>query len=371
MLGLQDFMKAKESIYIKRWDMSPWSVLGWGLKQLGLGGRGERMETKVVMLVNLEECAINFEQRIEGVKGRVERIYPREAFERKFGNLLGGSVLLKGDFEILLKFLGRDKEMLVYDEETVKLKAVGEEKIITQEDRTIASLKTLIADLGIQIGTLEKRINTLGIQAKEAVERKSRISAISALRSKKVAESTLGKRHATLAQLEEVFIKIEQAADQVELVRIMEGSTKVLASLNEKVGGVERVDEVVDQLREQMGQVNEVGEVLAEQGREGIDESEVDEELEAMERVEREKQEAKERRVKEELQIKEAEETKKKLAELDEVERIAARDKAAAEQESLQKLDDTEKADETEKNLKKSMEDLRRMELEPAQEQTA
>ena len=368
MLGLQEFLAAKESIYVKRWEISPWTVLGWGLRQLGFGGKGKEVQGKLVLLANLEECATNFGNRIGGLKGRVERIYSRRAFEEEFGDLLGDKTLSKADFEILLQFLDRDKEMLVYDGETVKLRAAGEEKMITQEDGTIASLKTLIADLETQIGVLEKRVGALGIQAREAVERKSRVSALSALRSKKLAETTLGKRHATLAQLEEVFLKIEQAADQVELVRIMEGSTKVLAGLNKQVGGVERVDEVVDQLRDQMGQVNEVGEVLAEQGREGIDESEVDEELEAMERVEREKQEAEDRKAKEQQEMKEAEETRKKLAQLDEAERMAAGDKVTKERENLQEEYDIKKADNLERDLNKSMEDLKRMQLEPAQE---
>ena len=363
-------MTAKESIFLKSWDISPWSVLGWGLRQLGLGGREKGLVGKVVILANLEECARSFGERTESIKGRIERIYSRRAFEEEFGDLLGEQTLSKADFEILLRFLDRDKGQLAYDGDTVKIRATGQERMIAQEDGTIASLKTLISDLGVQIGALEKRVETLGEEARLAVEKKNRVSALSALRSKKLAETHLGKRHATLAQLEEVFVKIEQAADQVELVRIMEGSTKVLAGLNKQVGGVERVDEVVDQLREQMGQVNEVGDVLAEQGRDGIDESEVDEELEAMERMEREKQDALERNIKEEQERKDTEETRKKLANLEEIESVAARHRAT-EKENIQKAVDAKKADELENTLNKSMEDLERMKLETAQEQAA
>ena len=103
--------------------------------------------------------------------------------------------------------------------------------------------KTLIKDLEMQTEVLTKKVDELAATAKDAVARKNRVSALAVLRSKKLAETTLTKRHATLAQLEEVFSKIEQAADQVELVSIMEASTRVLTGLNEEVGGVERVDD--------------------------------------------------------------------------------------------------------------------------------
>ena len=128
--------------------------------------------------------------------------------------------LLDSDTEILLKYLERDKDLLVYDKDTVKLRAMGEEKMITQEDSTIASLQLLISDLGAQIEALESRVDLFNKTAKEAVEKKNKTRALAALRSKKLAEGTLEKRHAMLAQLDEVFTKIEQASDQVELVRV-------------------------------------------------------------------------------------------------------------------------------------------------------
>jgi charged multivesicular body protein 7 len=363
MMGLKEFMAERESIYTKRWDLSPLSVLGWGLRQLGLFQPGNKLPVgQLVVLSNLEEAGKEFKDRIAETRGRVERIYSRRSFQEEFQNLLGEKKLLDSDFDILLKYLERDKELLVYDKDTVKLRAIGEEKMITQEDSTIASLQVLISDLGAQIEILESRVELFSKTAKEAVEKKNRTSALAALRSKKLAEATLGKRHAVLAQLEEVFTKIEQASNQVELIRVMERSTRVLAGLNKQVGGVERVDDVVDKLREQMQEVDEVGNVFAEQGREGVDEGEVDDELEAMERVEREKREAEEQKIKEDQERREAEETRRKLVELETLEKEAREKKEVAKS----------KADEqTEIALKKSMESLDKMRLEPPQQQPA
>jgi charged multivesicular body protein 7 len=258
--------------------------------------------------------------------------------------------------EVLLRFLARDKGVLVYDSSTVKFLAQNETQGITQEDETIAALKTLIQDMESQIKVLEGRVEKLGETAKEAVARKNRLSALSALRSKKLAESTLGKRQATLAQLEEVFMKIEQAADQVELVRVMDASAKVLGSLNKQVGGVERVEGVVDRLREEMEKTDEVGMVVGEMGREnGVDEGEVDDELELMEREERERREAIERTEKEAKEKREAEETKRKLDALEAVER------EAREKETVRKQAEAA----TEKEIEESTMGMKRISLDP------
>lgn len=33
---MKDFLAAKESIYQRKWTVSPWQVLSWGMRQLGL-----------------------------------------------------------------------------------------------------------------------------------------------------------------------------------------------------------------------------------------------------------------------------------------------------------------------------------------------
>lgn len=160
--------------------------------------------------------------------------------------------------------------------------------------------------------------------------RKQNLGAKTVLRQKKLAETRLAQRAATLTQVEEVYAKIEQAADQVELVRVMEASGQTLRALNRKVGGVEGVQDVMEGLREAMGDVEEVSRVVGGVGVEGVDEGEVEEELEGLERGERERQEVAEREERERVEVKEreerertveaeAEETRMRLAELEQL----------------------------------------------------
>jgi charged multivesicular body protein 7 len=172
-------------------------------------------------------------------------------------------------------------------------------------------MKTLITNLNQQVARLEQKVKELNATAKASLNHNNRVSALSALRSKKLAEHNLKQRSDTLNQLEEVYNKIEQAADQVEIVRAMESSTGVLRSLHAQTGRVERVEDVVEELREEMSKVDEIGNIINETGP-VIDEGEIDDELEALENQAR--------RVKEE---KEAEATRQKLARLDSTEQAA------------------------------------------------
>ena len=161
----------------------------------------------------------------------------------------------------------------------------------------------------MQLTALTVRINDLGEKAQTAVKAKNRVAAMAALKSKKAAENTLNHRYETLEQVEGVYGKIEQAADQVALIRVMEASTGVLRNLHAQVGGVERVEDVVEGLRDEMGKVDEIGQVMVEAGRgeNAVDEDAIDDELQAMELQDRTEKEAKE-----------AEQTRTRLAELDE-----------------------------------------------------
>ena len=187
----------------------------------------------------------------------------------------------------------------------MKFKSKDESAQITQQDTTIASIKTLLSTLSKQVKNLENKVAELTASAKTALANKNRVSALSAVKSKKMAEHNLQQRLNTLVQLEEVYLKIEQAAGQVETVQVMEASTGVLRGLHSQIGGAERVEDVIEELREEMSKVDEVGSIMNEAGP-VFDEGEIDEELEALEKGEREAKEEQE-----------AEATRKKLAELD------------------------------------------------------
>ena len=174
---------------------------------------------------------------------------------------------------------------------------------MTDQDVTIASLKSSISDIQAQVDQLSAIIASASEKAKTAVSAGHRSAAMTAVRSRKIYEKRLEQRGATLSQLEEVYGKIEQAADQASMIRIMQASTTVLRNVNREVGGIEKAQEVADQLHEEVSNVDEVGNIIrsTDQGIAPVDEDAVDEELEEMlceEEVREEKQKLDEEQMK-------------------------------------------------------------------------
>ncbi|KAG9943250.1 hypothetical protein KCU85_g8833, partial [Aureobasidium melanogenum] len=305
-IPLDDFLNATKSVYAKSWIPSPWQVVSWGLKQVGVAslfGASDKLSVgNLVVMANVEEAANAIIAKASQLdQSTTSLIFSRSLFESEFAYVLDPTkhpeaALSTTDFDILLRYLSRDKPYLSFTSSTIKLKSTSESapQPITQQDTDIANLRTLIKALETQVSALTDRITTLDISAREAVAAKRTVQAKSALRSKKLAETTLHTRSATLSQLEETFTAIQTAADQVAIVSAMSASAKVLKSLHAEVGGTEGVEEVVDRLRDEMENVDEVGRIINEANTSKVDEEDVDEEFATMERMEKEKREKEE-----------------------------------------------------------------------------
>ncbi|XHG04333.1 hypothetical protein AWENTII_007607 [Aspergillus wentii] len=323
MVPVQSYISNPASLRKSQWNiidpaaLSPWNVMSWGMKQLrgivvGSDESSGRLQVQELVLVeNLQEAASRVsKQAMDHSSSKMDLVYTKEGFMSRFSRVLNeDSQLSESDFDILLLYLSRDSGAIAYDGKTIKFRpSDNAPREITQQDTSIASMRTLMSTISQQVETLEKKINELNSTAKAALQNKNRISALSAVRSKKLAEHNLQQRLNTLVQLEEVYTKIEQAADQVEYIQMMEASTGVLRGLHTQIGGATRVEDVVDELREEMSKVDEVGSIMNEAGPE-IDETEIDDELEELENTQREAKEEEE-----------AEATRRKLAELDNLE---------------------------------------------------
>lgn len=64
MIPLKDFMAAKTSIYQRSWAISPWQVMSWSLRQLGLVGSASAEDKLVVssfvVMANVEVRPVPF-----------------------------------------------------------------------------------------------------------------------------------------------------------------------------------------------------------------------------------------------------------------------------------------------------------------------
>jgi charged multivesicular body protein 7 len=323
IVALGEFLSAKQSVYYRPWTItSPRALAGWALRQLGvadlLGGGDKVPAGQFVVLANLEAAAKVFADKTGELSTRFERTFSKAQFASVFGDqLVNGRTMSPTDIDVLLRFLSRDKDMVLYDGKTVKIRAADDsEGGITEEDASIAQLKELLGYLTHQTSVLSRRVDELADTAKQSVAKKNKVAALAALKSKKLAETTLAARFNTLSQLEETAEKIQQAADNVALVRVMESSGEALRKLNAAVGGTEGVEGVVERLRGQMETADEVNVILADAESAGgvvVDEGEIDDELAAIEGEEREKEEAEQRKVEQEKRAAEAEVVRRRL----------------------------------------------------------
>lgn len=381
-VDLKDFLAAENSIYARSWVPSPWAVVRWGLRQAGLswgasyeGSGGRLKQGRLVLVPALEEVWKLLVPVVEARgQGLTDRVVSRDVFVKEVSGLLArnegkeiktATSISEQDLQVLLRYLSRDKHILAYDNNTIKFKSPTStnREPITQEDHSIASLKSLIQDLEQQKTTLSTRISTLQTQATIAVKSGNKPTAISSLRSKKLAERTLQQRLDTLAQLEEIYTKIEAAVSQVDILAVMESSATSLKSLNKKVGGVERVEDVLESLREEVGKVDEVSTVLAEPGavdqKALLDEADVEDELEQMEKEEREKvRKAEEEKTRERLREMDALEQARKETQR---ERAKEREMEAGQPASRPEIQTVQENTDFESALSSSIEDMRKL----------
>ncbi|KAG6018297.1 hypothetical protein E4U43_005714 [Claviceps pusilla] len=265
-----------------------WKAAGWAfggiIESMNRDGGQDVLPTgRYVLTSNLDAVCQAFQTQVTGKVSRFDRVFTKLHFRTLFADqLVPGSLLSDEDVELLLVSLSRDRRLIDYDGAIVRVRDASDESTITQEDAAAASIKELIANIKHQTDILNNRLAQLQNEAKTALQSNNRIAARAALKSKKLAEGSLLQRYSTLSQLEDVAAKIEQASDQVQLVKILNSSANALKSLNSRVGGSARVEEVMDQIREQMCETDEVAAILSETATEQIDEWELDEELAAL-----------------------------------------------------------------------------------------
>ncbi|PSN61974.1 hypothetical protein BS50DRAFT_532747 [Corynespora cassiicola Philippines] len=299
MVDAGHFLRSEASIYHSSWipsvgDVARWAAQ-WGLKKLGVVHEpqfGDKLGVATFVIVkNVEAAADKLLQNAPVQNSNVDRVLSKVDFVRRYSNILNDVYpLTDSDFEVLLTHLERDKQAISYDGDIIKFKSENESAptSITKEDIAVVQLRDTLYRIKEQVPALDRKIAEADREVHEALRTKQMSRAKSALRSKKLAESFLSQRTETALELEGVFIKLQQAVDQVEIVAAMQAGAAAMKGLHEKVGGAEGVQGVVDALNEQMATTEEISGIINESNQQ-VDESEIEDELEALEHAEKEK----------------------------------------------------------------------------------
>ncbi|TLD37796.1 hypothetical protein E2P81_ATG03471 [Venturia nashicola] len=358
LVPLSDFQTSKYSIYSRSWIPTPWQVIQWSLRQIGLtGGPPNKLSVGRFVVVENVETAANAVTLLQDELHRstTSGIYSLQTFTHHFSHVLGAGSppLTQNDILVLLTYMSRDKPSLSYSPSTGTIKFTpptsSRAEEITETDTSIAQVKSLQLSLDLAIPPLESRLESLTSAVRNAVQKQQLSTARSLLKSKKLVENTLEKRRANLLQVEESLHAIDNAADNVAIIQSMQKSAAVMKTLNESVGGVEGVERITDALRDEMAVAEDIGRIIAEPGAAAVPEVEVEDEFEALVAEEKKKVEEKERI-----------EREKKEA----MERVEREKKEAIERAELEKKEEQERMDrekrEANERIERALERTRR-----------
>ncbi|KAF8623494.1 hypothetical protein AX15_006277 [Amanita polypyramis BW_CC] len=256
LIPLSYFLTTKQSIYGSGWlptrivAFVVGKPLWWTMEQLGIVGedgfftpshrnRGscdnDGWWGEYVFVALLERAADSvMEKQRSKATGAADSLYSPESFKNDFGSVLGQDVLKEEDTLVLLKFLERDRGLIVMNDEVIKFvsqSASPEERQISAVDHGILELKTAISHMHMQIDSLHNKIDEYTRKASESLRLRRKTMALNYLRSRKQLEDLANKRLGSLSTLESTLISVEAAAGDIEIMKAYESSTTTLRAI--------------------------------------------------------------------------------------------------------------------------------------------
>ncbi|KAG6867035.1 hypothetical protein C0991_003953 [Blastosporella zonata] len=311
LIPLGDFLNAQKSIYDPGWlpaRIAAFVVgkpLWWALEQMGvvgeeglLGSGGARSQKdtawwgEYVFVALLEKAADKVvEWQAAKVGGAGDRVYSMDGFKQEFGSVVGAeSALTEGDAIVLLRFLERDRAVVVFDKDAVKFLSdeSSESQEINAVDKGILELRGAVQNIHAQVDELQRKMDECTQKASAAVHQKRKPVALSHLRLRKELEDLLSKRLGSLDNLEATLLRVEAAAGDIEIMKSYESSTTTLrAILAHPSLQKDSIEATMDALAEVNADAKEVDEAVrigadVAVGVDGIEDVELEAELNAL-----------------------------------------------------------------------------------------
>ncbi|KDQ60963.1 hypothetical protein JAAARDRAFT_125410 [Jaapia argillacea MUCL 33604] len=310
LIPLTQFTTTTQSIYDPgslSWRIASYVVgkpLWWALQQTGIVGsddggsesdaqRWKRVKGDYVVLSLLEQAAesVLSSQQTSAALSPADSLFNAESFRRTFASAALPDVTLSdADIKVLIKYLERDKKVVVADTEVIKFidADTAEEQIVTVVDHGILELKSGVEDLNSQVESLQVKIKERNEKITAALRQKQKDVAMSYLRSRKQLEDILKKRLGSLEILQSTLLSVETAAGDVQIMKSYETSTSTLrAILSHPSLQKERIDETMDAMAAATADAREVDDAIRMGGdmaqtELGIDDDELEAELRAL-----------------------------------------------------------------------------------------
>ncbi|EAU88757.2 hypothetical protein CC1G_01130 [Coprinopsis cinerea okayama7 len=288
-IPITDFINMKASLYatsslpVRIASYVIGRPLWWALETAGIVGDegilGSSMRERnrgtawygEYVLVPLVEKAGNaiIQMQEEAGAGPADALYSWSGFSKTFASAIeGGSQdqLHKDDVKVLLKFLERDRGVLVYDKNVIKFvdpSGPSEERTITAVDRGVLELKNAVESVRTQIDALQRKMDRCTRDASAALRQDRKAIALNHIRLRKQLQELLTKRLSSLSTLESTLLTVEASMGDIEIMNSYEASTATLKSiLTHPSLQRENIDKTLEALAEANADAREVNEAV-------------------------------------------------------------------------------------------------------------
>lgn len=325
LVPLSQFLTSKQSVYDSDW--LPYRIasfvvgkpLWWAMEQLDIVRSEDsytepetwkKIEGDYVMLGLVVEAADTLDILRDGIGlSPADNLYTFEGFRREFGaKVLRGAVLSELDTKVLIKFLERERRVVIQNGDVIKFGTTKHDREITAVDRGILELKTAVINLREQVDGIQNKIEQTSSNISNALRQQRKSIALAELRFKKHLDDLLSKRLGSLHNLESTLISVETAAGDVEIMKTYQSSTATLkAILSHPSLQRDKIEETMDALATSTADAREIDDAIRMGGDMaavdvGIDDTELEAELNALvEEAEKERAAAAEQEVVEKL----------------------------------------------------------------------
>lgn len=233
---------------------------------------------------------------ISHATGITDLIFSKQEFYDKSGiNKL--VVNSEEERNAMLFYLSYYKKTIVQDAEIVKV--ISPEavhiladfpKTLTEDDHRIASLKASLSNVALQTKKVRAQLGEYSSMLHEAiVDSQPKEIQRNYLQSKKMIERNLSRLLAYQNNLFTVKSQLDMAVTNQLLVSTLEGSGKLLKSINDYTGSMQKIEDLLDEVKEQGERAEVVNELLTNSGFTEEEDTELDKELELMEQEENQK----------------------------------------------------------------------------------
>ncbi|KAH9998081.1 Snf7-domain-containing protein [Russula compacta] len=245
---LQQFLSMSQPIHDPGW--LPYRVAAfvvgkpvqWALHQLNLIGSDDESDAERwnhikgdYVLVGVVERAADAVLALQRVRSMslADNLFSFDSFRATFAaSALPGVTLSDKDLRVLIKILERDRRVVITGKEVIKFIEVSSgTPEVTAVDRGVLELKTAVANLSMQIDQITAKIDSHKNKAKAAIRQQHESLALSYLRSRRHLEDVLAQRLGSLDILQSTLLRVEGAAENIQIVKTYESSTTTLRAL--------------------------------------------------------------------------------------------------------------------------------------------